>query len=116
MTDSEIAGLLIRFGVGLVMIVFGINQMRSPTGWLAYMPPFVRFILPIDSKLFMRMHGVTNLVLGALLLSGLWLPVAACIALAWWIWILPFATYYHWTVGLRDLAIILALLALVYLS
>lgn len=115
MDDYKIAELLIRFGVGIVMVVFGLHQIKSPASWQHYIPGLVRFMMPISSSTFMRLHGSGNVSLGLLLMSGLIQPVSACLALAWWLWVLPFAAYYDWTVGLRDFAIAMALLALVYL-
>lgn len=116
MDDAETAALLIRIGVGTVMIAFGASQFRSPHKWLDYMPRFVRFILPIEPAAFMRVHSLSNLVLGILLLSGLWMPAALGFVLAWWIAILPFAFYKDFTIGLRDFAIIMALIAMLVLT
>ncbi len=115
MENQEIASLIIQTFVALVMIIFGINQIKSPAGWLTYMPRFVRFILPVEPTTFMKLHGTTNIALGVLLFSGFQQPASVVMALVWWILILPFAFYYHWTVGLRDLAIIGSLAALLFL-
>ncbi len=115
MTDQAIAELLIRLSVGIVMVIFGLTQIKQPDKWLRYMPGIVRFILPLQPTTFLRIHGLGNVSLGLLLMSGLAQPVSACLALAWWIFVTPFAAYYDWTVGLRDFAISMALLALVYM-
>lgn len=115
MNDTDIAIWLIRISVGLTMVIYGIHQIKSPAKWLHYMPGAVRFILPVSSTTFMQSHGAINLALGVVLMSGLFAPVAACISLVWWLSITPFAFYYDWTVGVRDLVITASLLALIYL-
>lgn len=116
MNDIAAADLLIRVGVGIVMVAFGINQIASPVNWLKYIPRLVRFIMPIDSRVFMRLHGTGNVTLGLFLASGLLQPLSIWTALLWWLWILPFAAYYDRTIGLRDFAIIVSLAALLVLN
>jgi hypothetical protein len=116
MQDVEVAALLIRLVVGVVMVLFGISQMRSPEKWLKYIPGLLRFIMPIKPASFMRIHSLGNLGLGLLLASGLWQPASIWLALVWWILVLPFAFYYEYTVGLRDAAIIMALIALLVMQ
>jgi hypothetical protein len=116
MNDTETAIVLIRVGVGIVQIAFGLSQQFAPEKWLCYIPGFLRFIMPIKPTTFMRVHSLGNLSLGLLLVSGLWMPTAIWLALGWWIWILPFAFYKDMTIGLRDFAIIMSLITLLVLS
>lgn len=116
MDNAETAALLIRIGVGTVMIAFGLSQQFSPHKWLDYMPWLIRFIMPISPVHFMRLHSLGNLGLGILLLGGVWLPAALWLVLVWWIAILPFAFYKDFTIGLRDFAIIMSLIALLVLT
>lgn len=115
MDHVQTASLLIRLGVGVVMVLFGLSQLRSPELWLTYIPRIIRFFMPMEPKIFMRIHSLGNLGLGLLLCLGIWFPVILWITIFWWISILPFAFYYEYTVGLRDVSIILALIALLML-
>ncbi len=116
MSDAQIAELLIRLSVGVVMVLFGAHQISTPSYWRRYMPGIIRFLLPIQSSTFFRIHGLGNVSIGLLLMSGLFPPVSACIALTWWIWVTPFAAYYDFSVGMRDFVIVMALLAVVFLQ
>lgn len=116
MDTIDTASLLLRLGVGVVMLLFGISQVKSPEKWLKYIPGLIRFLMPVKPESFMRIHSFGNLGLGFLLVSGLFQPVSIWLALVWWLWVLPFAFFYEYTVGLRDLAIIMALLALLALN
>ncbi len=115
MDPTELAALQIRIGVGSVMLLFGLSQISSPGRWREYIPPVVRFIMPMQPETFMRIHALGNLGLGLILLLGLWLPVTVWLVLAWWLWVLPFAFYADISKGLRDVAIIMSLLALIVL-
>jgi hypothetical protein len=116
MDHVETVSLLIRLGVGIPMILFGISQLRTPEKWLKYMPGLFRFILPVKATSFMRVHSVGNLLLGALLAAGVWEPAILWITIFWWVSILPYAFYYEYSVGLRDASIIMALIALLVLN
>ncbi len=116
MDDRQIAEFLIRVSVGLTMFIFGAHQIVSPQRWLHYIPGPLKFIMPIQPTTFLRIHGSGNILLGVLLITDPFPPVSICLALTWWLWVMPFAFYYDWTVGLRDFAIAMALLAVVYLN
>lgn len=116
MDDREIAELLIRIGVGGVMILFGIWQVTKPVDWLKYIPPIIRFLMPFAPTSFMRLHGTGNILLGLLLAAGLLQPVSIWLALAWWAFVTPFAFFAEASMGLRDIAIILSLVALLIIN
>jgi hypothetical protein len=115
MDHVDTAALLIRLGVGICMILFGISQVKSPRNWFVYLPGPVRFILPTKPETFMRIHAIGNLVLGIILAANLWMPVTVWLNIFWWASILPFAFYKEMSTGLRDAAIIVSLIALLVL-
>jgi hypothetical protein len=115
MDHVEVAALLIRLGVGIVMVSFGLYQVTKPETWLKYIPKPLQFIMPFKPTSFMRIHALGNIGLGLLLAIGIWQPVSVWLALLWWAWVLPFAFYAELTMGLRDFAIIMALIALLLL-
>jgi hypothetical protein len=99
--------LLPRIGVSLVMIIFGIDQIRNSYDWeKEYVPKWLKGKMP------MPLHGFGNLLLGLWLLSGFYLVTALWTVFIWWITILPFAFYGSWKAGLRDLAIITSIASL----
>ena len=106
---------IIRTGVSVTMISFGVSQMYNPTPWLSYMPEWIKKTSPVPSELSMRFHAFGNLAIGLWLVLGILPFVSAWVALVWWVSILPFAFYKDWTLGMRDFTIISALVALVYL-
>lgn len=112
----EMAVILIRIGVSLVMISFGINQLKSPEDWIKeYMPKFIQknpFFSPVS---LMRMHAMGNIAFGVLFISGQLPQIGAIVTLLWWLSILPFAFYDSWKAGMRDLAIIASIMAVVVL-
>jgi hypothetical protein len=116
MENINTAELLIRLGVGIVMVLFGLSQMKSPEKWLQYIPKFFQFIMPVRPTSFMRAHSLGNLGLGAWLMIGGGGTWSIWISILWWISILPSAFYHAYTTGLRDFAIIMALIALLVLN
>jgi hypothetical protein len=71
--------------------------------------------MPFKPTSFMRSHGLINLLLGVLLMVGVWQPVITWIVIFWWASITPFAFYYEFAVGIRDISIIMSLIALLIL-
>ena len=109
---NDIGLILIQGAVGLTMIAFGLNQLKNPDAWMGYVPTFLEKLLPTAlSRTFMRIHASVNVGLGVLFAVGVWPAVIAWLTIIWWLSILPFALKYNWKIGMRDFAIVAAVLA-----
>ncbi|MAF35361.1 hypothetical protein CMO91_05975 [Candidatus Woesearchaeota archaeon] len=72
------APVVVRVGVSLVFIWFGINQLLSPETFLGYVP----VMLDAYAETLLLVNGIAELVLGIILLSGfLTRPAALLLAL-----------------------------------
>jgi hypothetical protein len=113
----SIAILFLKFGIGMSMIFFGINQIKRPAQWLHYIPDFAHNLFHSQQKeeTIMRVHGTGNIMFGAFLLSGILPLIAAWIALLWWILVAPFGFMKKTDIGIRDTSIISAIAALIAL-
>jgi len=100
---------LLRVGPALLMIIFGIDQLLRPGDWLQYVPLWVQQMMSREDV--MRLHAITNIVLGLLLLSGWNSQIIAVVAFFWFLSILPFAFMVDWKIGLRDTVITTSILA-----
>ena len=110
---------LLRFGISLVMIVFGIHQLMQPRDWLEYLPAWLKKFDPLSPITTMRLHGVGNVVLGFWFFTNILPIIAGWVVFGWWLSILPFAFRKNWAIGMRDLTIIFAIaayLSFIYLS
>lgn len=74
------ASLLLRFALGVPFLVFGIGKFVDATPWIGYIPPWMTPLLPMSVWTFLAIVGVTECVLGVLLLAGLWTRVVAALA------------------------------------
>ena len=108
---SNTPQLLIRLSIGLTMVVFGLHQLARPRPWLVYIPAWMERLLPIKPETFMQSHGAQNVTLGLLFISGWHIVFVSWATVVWWLSILPFALWHDWAIGLRDMAIICAVLA-----
>lgn len=75
-TNSEYAPILVRWGIALVFLWFGINQIINPDMFLGWMHVNMQFVQENEIVLIM-IHGVGELILGTLLILGLWTRVVA---------------------------------------
>lgn len=108
--------LFIRLGAGLLMFFFGLHQFKNPKPWAEeYIPGWIRAILGNFLESIMRFHALINILVGAALLGGFRMEITSWVAWIWMLGILPFAFFRSWKTGLRDLAINLSLLALIFL-
>ena len=72
--------VFLRFGLGVIFFWFGIDKFLHPLLWRGFIPPFVEALLPISVGLFESIQGVIEIIVGVLLIIGLWRQFAAAVA------------------------------------
>lgn len=68
--------LVLRIGLGLTFLYAGAVALADPGAWASAVPGWV----PIPAAALVTAGGLTDLALAILLVSGRWIPVAACLA------------------------------------
>jgi uncharacterized membrane protein YphA (DoxX/SURF4 family) len=66
---------IVRIGVSLVFLYFGISQLVDPFAWTGWVPGFVSNI--INANLLVHINGIAEIVLGLLLIAGIFTRIAA---------------------------------------
>lgn len=94
------------------MIVFGVDQLIRPKGWISYLPKFVTHIVPFGKEAIMRAHAAGNILIGVFLVVPVLPVLSIVVTIIWWLSILPAAYKENWRIGARDTVITIALLSL----
>ncbi|MBI5390232.1 DoxX family protein [Candidatus Woesearchaeota archaeon] len=71
------APTLLRIGMSLVFLWFGINQVLNPTNFLGYLPDF--WFTSLWARSIIMANGAFEIVFGGMLLAGLWTRIAAAL-------------------------------------
>lgn len=77
LTGSATASLLLRLGIGGVLLIFGVGKFVDTVAWLSFIPPWAAPFVPLPLETFMRVMGTAEIVLGVLLVVGRWVRVVA---------------------------------------
>ncbi|MCP6719796.1 MAG: DoxX family protein [Patescibacteria group bacterium] len=104
--------LALRIGLGLTLIYAGVNMFLNPFNWIGFIPRWIGNI--IDPQTFLYIHSTFELVLGLILIIGLWLPLAALLMFLNMFAILLFFGVDDIT--FRDFGLLMAALALFLLA
>jgi len=67
---------ILRIGVSIVFLWFGFNQVFDPNYFISYLPAFV-YQLPFSVISFVMFNGILELILGGLLIAGMYTRVVA---------------------------------------
>ena len=102
---------IIRLGLALVFLWFGISKVLQPDAWIAWLPQWTEQ-LPISTTTQLFLQGIGEAVLGVLLLFGLFTRVAAAIAAI--LLVAVIVTIGFNDIAIRDLAILSIAIALVF--
>ena len=109
---KKYAPILARYGVGIVFFIFGIDQLVRPSAWIAWVPDYViNFVanFGISNIGFIYFNGLFDLIVGLLLLAGLFVRVVALIG-ALHIAGIIFSLGYN-DISVRDFGLLLVLIS-----
>jgi uncharacterized membrane protein YphA (DoxX/SURF4 family) len=77
---KKYAPSIVRVGVALVFLWFGLNQIFDTSSFLGWLPSWA-YLIPISSSVLVIISGVIETVFGLLLLLGLYTRFSALILL-----------------------------------
>ena len=100
---------VLRVGISLVIVWFGLQQLSDPSGWIAYLPSWAEN-LPISEISFVYINGWFELIFGILLLLGFYTKIIAFL-LSLHLLSIIFSVGYN-EIGVRDFGIFIALVSI----
>ena len=68
--------LILRLGLGIVVLWFSINQFMNPDSWTRLVPEYISFLNPATA---IYINATIELIIGILLILGLFTRIAALI-------------------------------------
>ncbi|MEK6963759.1 MAG: DoxX family membrane protein [Nanoarchaeota archaeon] len=95
---AKYAPFLVRLGLGLVLVWFGIDALLNPGVWSTLVPKWILSLSGLSADTFMYFNGVIEIILGLLLLVGLWARLIAALTACLLLGII-------FTLGYGDLAV-----------
>ena len=105
-SSQEYAPIFVRYGIGIVFFLFGIDQIFNSANWFAWTPSFV----PFGAETFWLVNGIFNLSIGVLLLVGFLTRIAALLATLHLVGVI-FTLGYN-DISIRDFGLLLGALAI----
>lgn len=111
---SGTTSLLLRLGLGIEFIIFGYGKLTDFVSWMGFVPPWMSPLLPMSVSMFLQTVGVVEVVLGMLLIFGLWVRVVAALSALHLLGVLMVLGYND--LAVRDFVSFMAALALTALG
>ncbi len=114
MNKSFIAQLILRYGFTAVFIWFGLSQIMHPDMWTGLIPAWLTGLTGLSAHTFVLVNGSVEIILALCLALGLFVPIVA-VLLSLHLFTIA-ADLGLTAVGVRDIGLALAVLALAFLS
>lgn len=108
------AAFLLRPALALPLLLFGHGKFADPLTWMGFIPPWMGSMLPISIDLFLKAIGTFEMIVGTLLLLGIWTRVAAVVTALHLAGVLVVVGWND--LAVRDFGLLLAALALAALQ
>lgn len=73
---KNLSSIILRIGIGAVIVWFGSQQLGNPTPWIGFLPSWTNS-LPISQINFVYLNGWFEVVAGICLIAGFYTRIAA---------------------------------------
>jgi uncharacterized membrane protein YphA (DoxX/SURF4 family) len=101
--------IILRIGISLVLLWFGISQVTNASAWIGWLPSFTSS-WPISQTALVFLNGSFEIILGLMLILGLYTRVAAALIALHLLGITLSVGYNE--IGIRDFGLFMAALAI----
>ncbi len=112
LNTSKYAPVITRYGMSLVFLWFGFTQVMGPESWTSLIPEFITNITHLSALTFVYLNGGMEIVLGILLIIGIYTRISALI-LALHLLFITIDVGYN-AIGIRDFGLTLATLSIFF--
>ena len=103
---------IIRIGLALVLLWFGIDEIINPENWFGYFPQSLVAFLPFDLNTFFLINGIFEIIVGVLLLIGFYTRIVAFVV-SLHLLSITIAVGYN-EIGVRDFGLTLMAVSLIF--
>jgi len=110
--NKDYSTVIIRIGLALVLLWFGIDEIVNPEKWFGYFPQSLISLINIDLSTFFIINGVFEIIVGILFLVGFKTRIVAVIS-ALHLLSITIAIGYN-DIGVRDFGLTLMAVSLIF--
>ncbi len=103
---QNLSGVVLRVGLGIVVIWFGLQQLTDTISWISYLPSWTNN-LPLSQMSFIYLNGWFEVCFGILLIVGFYTRIVAG-ALSLHLLGIVFSLGYN-SIAVRDFGLTIAL-------
>lgn len=100
---------VLRIGLSLVLLWFGLSQLTHPGDWVSWVPGYATALSHLSATVLVLGNGILETVLGVALLLGFWTRLVAFL-LALHLLHLAITVGYN-DIGVRDFGLAIAMLS-----
>jgi uncharacterized membrane protein YphA (DoxX/SURF4 family) len=110
---NDYGKLILKVGLGIVFIYFGVNQIMNPEMWVDLLPSFLNNLNFFQPESLIFLNGTFDILVGFCLILGLFLKIISLLAFLHLISIFIFSLGFTQS-GIRDFGLALASLSLFF--
>ena len=110
--NKDYSVFIVRIGLALVLLWFGIDEILNPEDWFGYVPSYISSNLPFSLDFFISLNGIFEIIIGVFLLIGLYTRIIAFIA-ALHLLSITIAVGYN-EIGVRDFGLTMMAISLIF--
>lgn len=109
---NKYAPLILRIGLAMVFLWFGMNQLLNQSTWLSLIPEWVTSLSGMTAKTVVILNGIFEVAMSVFLAFGIWIrPVAILLSIHL---LMIIGDLGLTAVGVRDVGLLSALVSVAF--
>lgn len=112
--NYELSNKILRIGLGITILWFGISQLLSPNNWIGYLPNWAFSLSFISTTTLVYLNGIFEIILALLLIFNQFSKNIS-ILLSLHLILIIFHLGYN-DIAIRDFGILVGFIALIFIS
>ena len=113
-SNTKLTNKILRYGLGVTILWFGINQLISPNEWVGYLPGWAFAQSLISTTILVYINGLFETITGLMLITNQYTKIVS-ILLSLHMILIIFHLGYN-DLAVRDFGILVGLIALSTIS
>jgi len=110
--NQKYSTAIIRVGLALVLLWFGIDEIANPKNWFGFIPSWLTTSPTFNIENLIILNGILEIIVGVLLLIGFYTRIVAFIAALHLLFITIIVGYNE--IGVRDFGLTLMAVSLIF--
>ncbi len=110
--NQKYGSIIVRIGISLVFLWFGISQLLDPSSWVGFVPDYATKMIPVPATTLVFLNGLFEVIFASFLITGFFTRISALLLALHMAHIITVVGYNE--IAIRDFGIFMGALSVFF--